>query len=77
MDAPITDPTLSAYHAPLAPHERVFFASYLDDDTGDTRLLLVTKPADARPAELITTTIVPDGNSLPSGIQGDSEQGDG
>ncbi len=64
MDAPITDPTLSIYHAPLTEHERVYFASYLDDDTGDTRLLKVTSPAAERPAALIVDAV-------------DSEQGDG
>ncbi len=66
MDAPITDPTLSLYHAPLTEHERVYFASYFDFDTGDTRLLKVVGPIVERPAKLIVES-----------VDGDSEQGDG
>jgi hypothetical protein len=52
-DYPITDPTLSAFHAPVKPHERIYFSGILDPETHEERYVRVVSPVIVIPAPLI------------------------
>jgi hypothetical protein len=50
-DVIVTDPTLTAFHAPLTTPERIYFATHYTTD-GELVMTKVVEPVDDNPATL-------------------------